>query len=310
MQFWAFGDLENIAGIQLMLGEITRAQIDDLKRSGNKYAVRKRHMSPELKKQLESPIPDQVVVFDIPETASLQDVVQPLVRQATPSDAYVMDDKLQDAMTKVLGINDFQAGGVGADRMSATAAAVVDGVATLRAQDKLAAVEAGISGIGQRILLLCQEFLDDNRAVRIAGANGSMWLQVSASDIFGEFRVTVEGGSTRALNPATRAQRGIQTMQVVIPALSQLGYDPTNAMRMALRDMGYDPNYIMIQATPEEVPAEEMAPEAVPLEEQAAPSLDQLMAQMQPPAQAPVEQIQQEFGGPGVPGATSGTLAL
>lgn len=310
MQFWAFGDLENIAGIQLMLGEITRAQIDDLKRSGNKYAVRKRHMSPELKKQLESPIPDQVVVFDIPETASLQDVVQPLVRQATPSDAYVMDDKLQDAMTKVLGINDFQAGGVGADRMSATAAAVVDGVATLRAQDKLAAVEAGISGIGQRILLLCQEFLDDNRAVRIAGANGSMWLQVSASDIFGEFRVTVEGGSTRALNPATRAQRGIQTMQVVIPALSQLGYDPTNAMRMALRDMGYDPNYIMIQATTEEVPAEEMAPEAVPMEEQAAPSLDQLMAQMQPPAQAPVEQIQQEFGGPGVPGATSGTLAL
>lgn len=315
MQFWAFGDLENIAGIQLMLGEITRAQIDDLKRSGNKYAIRKRHMSPELKKQLESPIPDQVVVFDIPETSSLQDVVQPLVRQATPSDAYVMDEKLQDAMTKVLGINDFQAGGVGADRMSATAAAVVDGVATLRAQDKLAAVEAGISGIGQRILLLCQEFLDDNRAVRIAGANGSMWLQVSASDIFGEFRVTVEGGSTRALNPATRAQRGIQTMQVVIPALSQLGYDPTNAMRMALRDMGYDPNYIMVQATPEEVPTEEvpmeeMAPEAVPMEEQAAPSLDQLMAQMQPPAQAPVEQIQEEFGGPGVPGATSGTLAL
>lgn len=315
MQFWAFGDLENIAGIQLMLGEITRAQIDDLKRSGNKYAIRKRHMSPELKKQLESPIPDQVVVFDIPETSSLQDVVQPLVRQATPSDAYVMDDKLQDAMTKVLGINDFQAGGVGADRMSATAAAVVDGVATLRAQDKLAAVESGISGIGQRILLLCQEFLDDNRAVRIAGANGSMWLQVSASDIFGEFRVTVEGGSTRALNPATRAQRGIQTMQVVIPALSQLGYDPTNAMRMALRDMGYDPNYIMVQATPEEVPTEEvpmeeMAPEAVPMEEQATPSLDQLMAQMQPPAQAPVEQIQEEFGGPGVPGATSGTLAL
>ena len=319
MQFWAFGDLENIAGIQLMLGEITRAQIDDLKRSGNKYAVRKRHMTPELKKQLESPIPDQVVVFDIPETASLQDVVQPLVRQATPSDAYVMDDKLQDAMTKVLGINDFQAGGVGADRMSATAAAVVDGVATLRAQDKLAAVEAGISGIGQRILLLCQEFLDDNRAVRIAGANGTMWLQVSASDIFGEFRVSVEGGSTRALNPATRAQRGIQTMQTVIPALSQLGYDPTNAMRMALRDMGYDPNYIMVLAEPapeEEVPMEEvpmegeMAPEMAPMEEQVPPSLDQLMAQMQPPAQAPVEQIQQEFGGPGVPGATNGTLAL
>jgi len=317
MQFWAFGDLENIAGIQLMLGEVTRAQIDDLKRSGNKYAIRKRHATPELKKQLESPIPDQVVVFDIPETASLDDVVRPLNRLATPSDAYGMDAKLQDAMTKVLGINDFQAGGVGADRMSATAAAVVDGVATLRAQDKLAAVEGAISGIGMRVLLLCQEFLDDNRAVRIAGSNGAMWLNVSASDIFGEFKVAVEGGSTRALNPATRAQRGIQTLQTVIPVLSQLGYDPTNAVRMALRDMGYDPNYLLIKQNPE--PGMEPAPEGLAPMEQApagpvAPgfdqmALDQLVAEAQS-VPAPAEAVSQEFGGPGVPGATSGTLAL
>jgi hypothetical protein len=270
-------------------------------------------MSPELKKQLESPIPDQVIVFDIPETSNLDDVIRPLNRAATPSDAYAMDAKLQDAMTSVLGINDFQAGGVGANRMSATAAAVVDGVATLRAQDKLAAVESGISGIGLRILLLCQEFLDENRAIRIAGANGSMWLQVSASDIFGEFRVGVEGGSTRALNPATRAQRGIQTVQVVIPALSQLGYDPTNALRMALRDMGYDPNYLLMPQEP--APAEEVVPEAAPMEQApgqpAAPTLDQLMAQMQPGVgQAPAEAIQSQFGGPGVPGATSGTVTL
>lgn len=317
MQFWAFGDLENIAGIQLMLGEVTRAQIDDLKRSGNKYAIRKRHATPELKKQLESPIPDQVVVFDIPETSSLDDVVRPLNRQATPSDAYEMDAKLQDAMTRVLGINDFQAGGVGADRMSATAAAVVDGVATLRAQDKLAAVEGAISGIGMRVLLLCQEFLDDNRAVRIAGANGAMWLNVSASDIYGEFRVAVEGGSTRALNPATRAQRGIQTLQTVIPVLSQLGYDPTNAVRMALRDMGYDPNYLLIKeepAAPEAQAPEGLAPmEQAPAGPGMSPvdmaALDELVAQSQN-VPAPAEAVTQEFGGPGVPGATSGTLAL
>lgn len=319
MQFWSFGDLENIAGIQLMLGEVTRAQIDDLKRSGNKYAVRKRHMTPELKKQLESPIPDQVVVFDVPEAASLDDVVRPLSRQATPSDAYVMDDKLQDAMQQVLGINDFQAGGVGADRMSATAAAVVDGVATLRAQDKLASLEASISGIGLRILLLCQEFLDDQRAIRIAGPNGSMWLNVSPSDIYGEFKVSVEGGSTRALNPATRAQRGIQTLQSVIPALTQLGYDPTNALRMAIKDLGYDPNFILTPIQQPEVPVEqpvEEVPQEVPMMEQPPleqqnMTLDELMAGMNPNAGlAPAQAIAEEFGGPGVPGASSGGLAL
>ena len=316
MQFWAFGDLENIAGIQLMLGEVVRAQLDDLKRSGNKYAVRKRHATPELKKQLESPLPDQVIVMDIAESASLNDVIVPLERLATPSDAYAMDDKLQNAMQQVLGINDFQAGGVGADRMSATAAAVVDGVATLRAQDKLAAVESAISSIGLRILLLCQEFLDENRAIRIAGGNGAMWLQVSPSDIYGEFKVGVEGGSTRALNPATRAQRGIQTLQTVVPTLSQLGYDVTNAIRMALRDMGYDPDYIMIQAepAPEEMAPEEMLPEEAPLPEEAAPmaqpSFEEMMAAMGQQAPAPAQAVQESFGGPGVPGATTGGLAL
>jgi hypothetical protein len=319
MQFWAFGDLENIAGIQLMLGEVTRAQIDDLKRVGNKYAIRKRNVTPEVKKQLESPIPDQVIVFDVPETTSLSDVVVPLNRQATPADNFVMDDKLQDAMQKVLGINDFQAGGLGTSRMSATAAAVVDGVATLRAQDKLAAVEAGVSAIGLRILLLCQEFLDESRAIRIAGPGGASWLRVSASDIYGEFKVTVEGGSTRALNPATRAQRGIQTIQTVIPVLTQLGYDPTNAIRMALRDMGYDPNYLLVKATPEtpEAPAAEAAatPEELAIQEQALAQLSEenpmdVLSQMAAQEPAPAEAVAQEFGGPGVPGATTGNIAL
>ena len=325
MQFWAFGDLENIAGIQLMLGEVTRAQIDDLKRSGNKYAIRKKNLTPEVKKQLESPLPDQVLVFDVPETSDLQGVVVPIARQATPSDAYVMDQKLQDAMQQVLGINDFQAGGVGADRMSATAAAVVDGVATLRAQDKLASVEAGISGIGQRVLLLCQEFLDDDRAIRIAGPGGALWLNVSQSDIFGEFKVSVEGGSTRALNPATRAQRGIQTLQTVVPTLSQLGYDPTNAVRMALRDMGYDPNYVMVKQ--EEPAPAEVAPAGAPLPEELAQmdlgatelggamppemlAIEQMQSQLPPEQLAPVDAVQQEFGGPGALGATAGGLVL
>jgi hypothetical protein len=299
MQFWAFGDLENIAGIQLLLGEVVRAQVDDLKRSGNKYAIRKKHATPDVKKQLESPVPDQVVMFDVPETQNLQDIVVPLPRQATPSDAYSMDAKLQDSMQKVLGMNDFQTGGMGTSRMAATTAAVVDGVATLRAQDKLAAVENGISEIGQRILMLCQEFLDDDRAIRIAGSGGTMWLNVSPSDIFGEFKVSVEGGSTRALNPATRAQRGIQTIQIVVPTLQGLGYDPENAIKMALRDMGYDPAHLMIKME-QPAPAPEQAP--MPPEMMGAMPVEAMPA--------PAEQVQQEFGGPGVPGATNGTIQL
>jgi hypothetical protein len=217
-------------------------------------------------------------------------------------------------MLDVAAFNDFQAGGVGADRMAATTAAVVDGVATLRAQDKLAAVENGAAHQALLIILLCQEFLADDTAVRIAGPNGAAWIQVTKEDIQGEFSCKVEGGSTRALNPATRAQRGIQTIQTVIPTIQQLGYDPTNALRMALRDMGYDPNYLL---QPIEQPLESQDPEALaPDMAQAQPQVDPMAGKaaldqlFSDPGMAPVDQVAQGFGGPGVPGASSGGLQL
>ena len=64
-------------------------------------------------------------------------------------------------------------------------------------------------------------------------------------DIYGEFLVSVEGGSTRAINPATREQQGLRTLGDVVPALVQLGFDPVPALRAALRDLGYDPDVML-----------------------------------------------------------------
>ena len=65
----------------------------------------------------------------------------------------------------------------------------------------------------------------------------------------------MEGGSTRALNPATREQQGLRTLVEVVPALQALGYDPEPALRMALRDLGYDPNVLLIRAEQPAAPA-------------------------------------------------------
>lgn len=283
--FWGFGDIENVANLQDMFNEFLTEQLENARRSGQKYLVRKSAVSDELKAALESSDSDIVAPVNIPSGEPLSDIIVPVFRQALSGDIYGAKVELEDKIRQVLGINDFQAGGVGADRMSATAAAVVDGVATLRAQSKIASVEAGASHTGNLILLLCQEYLDAPTAIRVAKVAGAQWSPVSKNDIYGEFLVTVEGGSTRSINPATREQQGLRTLGDVVPALVALGFDPVPALRMALRDLGYDPDVILI---PAQQPA--MPPEAGGAQqpEPGAPSTGEQMMAMGGPS-APAE---------------------
>jgi hypothetical protein len=254
--FWGFGDIENVANLQGMFNEFMSEQLDNARRAGQKYLVRSSAITDELVAALETDEHDVVAAINLPQGEPLSEVIVPVFRQALSGDVYAAKAELEEKIRQVLGINDFQAGGLGADRMSATAAAVVDGVATLRAQSKIAAVEAAAAQTGNLILLLCQEMLDEPTAIRIGNVGGARWDTVTKEDIYGEFLVFVEGGSTRAINPATREQQGLRTLGEVVPMLAQLGYDPEPALRQALRDLGYDPDYMLIRAEqPEGAPA-------------------------------------------------------
>jgi hypothetical protein len=246
--FWGFGDIENIANLQHMMNEFVTEQIENARRSGQKYLVRADALSEELQAALESSESDVVAPVEVPNGEPLDQVIIPVFRQALSGDVYAAKQQIQEYMREVLGINDFQAGGLGADRMSATAAAVVEGVATLRAQDKIASIEDGAAHVGALILLLCQEYLDEPTAIRISGSRGASWPEITKADIYGEFNVAVEGGSLKAINPASKEQQGLRTMTQVLPILAELGYDPSPALRSALRDLGYNPDDILVPA--------------------------------------------------------------
>lgn len=310
---WSFGDLENVAGIQLMINEIMVAEINDLKRVGNKYFINKKVLTPELAKALAENRPDQVIPVDLPGNVSMQEVLQPVQRLATPSDNYIMEDKMQTYMQQILGISDLQMGALsGASRVPATAAAAVEGASTTRALDKMANVEKASREIGTRILALCQQFIDEGRAIRIAGPNAPQWLQISVEDIDGEFSIEAEGGSTQAVNPATRARQGLEMLQIVIPALAQLGYSPEPALRTALSYMGLNPDHLMVAAQ-QAAPAEaQMAPQAG---EQLPPELMAMLAQqggapVSPEMNSPMMQDLAAMGAPPVPAAGTGEALI
>jgi hypothetical protein len=297
---WAFGDLENIAGLQLMINEIMVAELNDLKRVGNKYFINKKVLTPELTKALQDNKPDQVIPVDLPGNVNMNEVMTPVQRLATPADNYVMENKLQDYMQRIVGVTDFQVGNIAAaNRTPATAAAAVEGASTTRAMDKMTNVEKASREIAIRLLGLCQQFLDNGRAIRIAGSNAPLWLQVTDADIEGEFTIDTEGGSTQAINPATRANQGREMITQIVPILAQLGYAVEPALRTALTYMGLDPDYLLVQ----QPAAPSMAAPVAP-----APAASPVAAPMGGGAMDPETAMLMQMGGAPVPAATEGGL--
>lgn len=299
---WAFGDLENIAGIQLMINEIIHAELNDLKRVGNKYFINKKILTPEVTKALQDNKADGVIPIDLPNNMSFNDVMQPVTRLATPSDNFMMEGKLQDYMQRLLGISDFQMGNaVAANRVSATASAAIEGASTTRALDKMTNVEGTSKEIAIRMLALCQQFLDNARAIRIAGPNAPTWLQVTEEDIEGEFYIEIEGGSTSAINPATRARQGQDMLVQIVPMLVQLGYDPEPTLRTALSYMSLNPDNILVKVQQPPMP---------PMDQASQGQMPQGAPQVQPQPDQNSAQLQQllAMGGSPVPLATEGGI--
>jgi hypothetical protein len=291
-----------------MINEIMVAELNDLKRVGNKYFINKKVLTPELTKALQDNKPDQVIPLDLPGNMSINEVLVPVQRMSTPADNYMMEEKLQAYMQRILGVTDFQVGNIAAaNRTPATAAAAVEGASTTRAMDKMTNVEKASREIALRMLALCQQFMDNAKAVRIAGPNATTWLQVSEDDIEGEFFIDVEGGSTQAINPATRYRQGQELLQQIVPILAQMGYDPEPATRAALSYMGLNPEHILIKPTPPPAPPMPAGPEM---------GMQDPMAMMQgqmgdtptmPMGNEATQQVM-DMGGAPLPGATEGGM--
>jgi hypothetical protein len=299
LEIWSFGDLENIASLQEKMNETFTEQVDNMRRAGNKYVTIRGLFDSESRDRLESDEPDVVIEMEPMNGLNPRDAITVLPRAPLPADIYGAQGKFEDAMRQVLGINDFQAGGLGADRMSAYAAAVVDGVATLRAKDKQQSVEKAAANVFNQIIRLCQEFMVEERAIRLVGVNGGFWEEIDQNVLRGEFDMRVEGGSLSAVNPATKQGRAIEMLNAVVPALVNFGYDVEPAMRHIVRELGYDPDQFLVKTPPPApAPAAEIpAGEALPLElaglapEVAAPVAPQ-------EGLSPEEQLAQLLAGP------------
>lgn len=271
--FFGPSEVENIARLQLTLNEVVSEKIRNMRASGNKYVIDDQLLSEndDLKEALESDQGDLVVAVKGLAQRQLPEVLHHIRREPMSGDVWNTGAELERWMQETLGLNEFQTGGTGPSRMPATAAAVVDGVSTLRAQGKIRAVEDGISELLSQALLLSVEFMPREDVVELVGEERAEFWPVFADDdemrraIRREFDVKVEAGSTRAVNPATEYEQGHKLFSELSGVAAQLGYDPEPMLRQGLRKMGLDPDVLLVRAEPPPQPEQPQQPASEPM---------------------------------------------
>lgn len=255
-QLRGFGDLELIAGLLDKLNFVLRQQLENLERQGTVYVTREDVFSDEDRAALETARPgDVITAHGISDGVRLADVIEAFPVTALSNDVYTAREQLQQDIVKVLGLSEFQTGSLGPSRMSGTAAAVADGVATLRAQARLEAYEVFYARIANLFWKLCRQHLTEDQVVKIIGPDGSLFQEtVSLEEMSMDFFIRVKTGSMAAVNPATRAARGAEMMNLA-DRLEASGYDADSLRRYALREMGVDPELMGVRRMPPPQPA-------------------------------------------------------
>jgi len=135
-----------------------------------------------------------------------------------PPEFYNQSDLISSDMNRVSGVSEYQQGAMPEIRRTATEAAIVQDASNARASDKLAIIERSIGECARRLVMLAQQFMTGEQAVRIVGSEAQpLWLTFDRDYIQGEFDYEVEGGSTAPMNESFRRQRALQIVDAMAP---------------------------------------------------------------------------------------------
>lgn len=210
-RFYPVGDVETIFPLQVELGMVRTAQVNDRKR-GNRITLYKESA---LGSQGVSDMKDGKdnafipVLNNTPFNEAFQQI-QPL---GLPPEWYRSDQQSLSDIDLVSGVSEYQRGGQANIRRTATEVGLMQDASNARSADKLAKVERAMSEIAEQMIKLSQQFLEKSDVARVVSASAAeSWVPYSGEAIQGEFLFKVEAGSTQPMNESFRRQQAMQMM--------------------------------------------------------------------------------------------------
>ena len=250
-QFYPLGDLEAIEPLQQELNKTRSQMMNARKHYARKYLYRESAFGPEGRQALESDI-DNTMVPVADEQADLGEVIQAMPMIPLSPEIYNHSQTIEDDISQVSGVSEYQRGQVPETRRTATEAAIISDSVNARAADKLAIIEKSIAMGGRRIVQLCQQYMTGDHVVRIMGEDNAVtWLEFDREAILGEFDFEVEAGSTQPMNETARRQQAVAMLNALGPLIGTV-IDPFKmAVHVLQHGFGVkDPASFLMQQMP------------------------------------------------------------
>lgn len=214
--FYPMGELEAIEPLQHELNQTRTQMMNHRKRFSRKWLYKETAFDTDGRQALESD-EDNVMVPVITDD-NLGNVISPMPAVINPPEFYNQSDLISMDMNRVSGVTEYQQGAMPEIRRTATEAAIVQDASNARASDKLAIIERAIGECARRLVMLAQQFMTGEQAIRVVGSEAQpLWLTFDRDYIQGEFDYEVEAGSTAPMNESFRRQRALQIVDAMAP---------------------------------------------------------------------------------------------
>jgi hypothetical protein len=291
--FYTMGELEAIEPLQQELNQTRTQMMNHRKRFSRKWLYKESAFDADGRSALESD-EDNVMVPVISEE-NLSNTIIPMPAVISPPEFYNQSNLISQDIDRVSGVSEYMRGGLPEIRRTATEAAIAQDAANARASDKLAIIEHAIGDCARRLVMLAQQYMTGEQAVRVIG-NGSMpaWITFDRDYIQGEFDFTVEGGSTAPVNESFRRQMALQVVDAMAPFAGAGIIDMPKLANYVLQNGFGIKNAASFVITPQ-MQAQPISPQGLP------PMPPQGGPQGPPPGMPPQGMTPMPQGGPEMP---------
>lgn len=122
--------------------------------------------------------------------------VEPIIPPDLTGNAQKDVSLIKSDIQQALGIYDYTKGAETGANKTATGIGLVQEAANARFKHKIQLLEEAIKEVGEMVLALYQQFITDEKVIRVVGEKGEEFIRVLPKDIAGEYDCVPEAGST------------------------------------------------------------------------------------------------------------------
>jgi len=232
--FYPIGDLESIEPLVLELNKTRSISMGVRKKFARKYLYREGAFDQQGRQSLVSDV-DNTFVPVADANTPFGELIGVVPQVPVPPEIFEHSQQVEDDITTVSGVSEYQRGQVPETRRTATEAAIISDNVNARSADKLASIEKAIAKVARRVVQLQQQFMSQTQVARVVGPDAAIfWVPYDHEDIVGEFDFTVEAGSTQPMNETVRRQEATALMQALGPFMGTI-VDPAAVIQHVLK---------------------------------------------------------------------------